>query len=219
LRSYVGAGNVPVRTYTGAIPASSIAQETSAARDGIYQPGATKTGYYRYKCLSNEVIGSGGEVYRPQVLIRYAEILLNAAEAANEYHGPTAEVYTWLRAIRERAGIYADADGDGKNLYGIKDDMTVEEMRRFIQNERRVELAFEEHRYWDVRRWKIAPDVANQEVHGMEITRAVDGAYSYRIITIRRHVFTPGMYYWPIPMSEMTKSPALVQNWGYAVNQ
>ncbi|KAA6349791.1 RagB/SusD family nutrient uptake outer membrane protein [termite gut metagenome] len=215
LRYYIGSGDKPVRIYTGAIPASSVAEETSASRDGIYQAGATKTGYYRYKGLRNDVIGSGAELYRPQILIRYAEILLNAAEAANEYYGPTDEIYTWLRAVRQRAEITRDEDGDEKNLYGVKDNMTYEEMKIFIRNERRIELAFEEHRFWDVRRWKIAPIVSNGEVHGMEITRAVDGSFSYRVITIRKHVFNPEMYYWPIPMSEMTKSPALKQNQGY----
>jgi len=100
-------------------------------------------------------------------------------------------------------------------LYGLKAGMTKEEMREAIWHERRVELAFEEHRYWDVRRWKIAPQTENAESHGMEITRAANGSFSYRVIVIRKHVFTNAMYFWPIPQSELTKSPALKQNPGY----
>ncbi|MCZ4223462.1 RagB/SusD family nutrient uptake outer membrane protein [Pedobacter sp. SJ11] len=57
----------------------------------------------------------------------------------------------WLKDIRNRAGITAGADG----MYMLKTGMTKEEMRKIIQNERQVELAFEEHRYWDIRRWKL----------------------------------------------------------------
>jgi hypothetical protein len=113
--------------------------------------------------------------------------------------------------IRSRAGITPVIDG----LYGLKAGMTKEEMREAIWHERRVELAFEEHRFWDVRRWKIALQTENAETHGMEITRAANGSFSYRVIVVRKHVFTDAMYFWPIPQSELTKSPALKQNPGY----
>jgi hypothetical protein len=203
-------GDQPVYTYTGVVPTGN-SSATSALIDGIYKNNATKTGYYAYKMLSNTVINGGSELNRPRMLIRYAEILLNAAEATNEFEGATSDVYTWLRAIRNRAGITAGTT----NLYGIKDNMTKDDMRAFIQNERQVELAYEEHRFWDIRRWKIAPQTENKEMHGMEITRAADGSYSYRLIVVRKHVFTEKMYFWPIPQSELTKSPALKQNPGY----
>jgi hypothetical protein len=199
-------GNQPVNTYTGVIPTGNAAA-TSASVDGIYTSTGTLTGYFRYKMCN----GGAGELYRPWVVMRYAEVLLNAAEATNEYFGPTAEVYDWLKMIRSRAGITAGTNG----LYGLKAGMTKEEMREAIRHERRVELAFEEHRFWDVRRWKIAPQTENAETHGMEITRAANGSFSYRVIVIRKHLFTDAMYFWPIPQSELTKSPALQQNPGY----
>ncbi|MES2276109.1 MAG: RagB/SusD family nutrient uptake outer membrane protein [Bacteroidota bacterium] len=204
-------GDQPVYTYTGVVPASSATNVTSAAKDGIYLNNATKTGYYCYKMLSDNVINGGAELNRPRMMIRYAEVLLNAAEASNEVNGPTTQVYNWLIDIRSRAGITA---GTG-NLYGLKAGMTKDQMRIVIQNERQVELAFEEHRFWDVRRWKIAPVTENKEMHGMEITRSATGTYSYRTIVIRSHVFLDNMYFWPIPSSEITKSPALKQNPGY----
>ena len=206
IRSMGSFGDQPVNTYTGAIPAGNAAA-TSASVDGIYTSTGTLTGYFRYKMCN----GGGGELYRPWVLMRYAEVLLNAAEATNEYFGPTAEVYDWLKMIRSRAGIIEGENG----LYGLKAGMTKEEMREAIWHERRVELAFEEHRFWDVRRWKIAPQTENAETHGMEITRAVNGSFSYRVIPVRKHVFTEAMYFWPIPQSELTKSPALKQTPGY----
>ncbi|HEY8956292.1 RagB/SusD family nutrient uptake outer membrane protein [Chitinophaga sp.] len=206
IRSMGSFGDRPVNTYTGIIPTGNAA-ETSASVDGIYTSTGTITGYFRYKMCN----GGGGELYRPWVVMRYAEVLLNAAEATNEYAGPTAEVYDWLKMIRSRAGIMA-----GENsLYGLKAGMTKEEMREAIWHERRVELAFEEHRFWDIRRWKIALQTENAETHGMEITRAANGSFSYRVIPVRKHVFTEAMYFWPIPQSELTKSPALKQTPGY----
>jgi hypothetical protein len=203
-------GDQAVNTYTGVIPTGNAAA-TSASVDGIYTSTGTKTGYFRYKMCNNFGVGGGSELYRPWVVMRYAEVLLNAAEATNEYYGPSTEIYDWLKLIRNRAGITAGANG----LYGLKAGMTKDEMREAIRHERRVELAFEEHRYWDIRRWKIAPQTENTETHGMEITRAADGKFSYRTIVVRKHVFTDAMYFWPIPQSEIVKSPALVQNPGY----
>ncbi|MEO6732707.1 MAG: RagB/SusD family nutrient uptake outer membrane protein [Ferruginibacter sp.] len=199
-------GDQPVNTYTGVIPTGNAAA-TSASVDGIYTSTGTLTGYFRYKMCN----GATGELYRPWVVMRYAEVLINAAEATNEYSGPTTEVYDWLKMIRSRAGITQGVNG----LYGLKANMTKNEMREAIWHERRVELAFEEHRFWDVRRWKIAPTVENAETHGMEITRSATGSFSYRTIIVRKHVFTDAMYFWPIPQSEITKSPALKQNPGY----
>jgi hypothetical protein len=210
IRNMGALGDQLVNTYTGVIPAGNAAA-TSANVDGIYTSTGTKTGYFRYKMCNNFGVGGGSELYRPWVVMRYAEVLLNAAEATNEYYGPTTEVYNWLKLIRSRAGIAAGANG----FYGLNPDMNKDEMRTEIWHERRVELAFEEHRYWDVRRWKIAPQTENAETHGMEITRAANGSFSYRLIVVRKHVFTDAMYFWPIPQSEITKSPSVKQNPGY----
>jgi len=204
-------GDQPVYTYTGVIPTSTNRSVTSASDDGMYRPTGTPTGYFRFKSMNNFGTGSGSELYRPWTLMRYAEVLLNAAEATNEYSGPTTEVYDWLKSIRQRALITAGTNG----MYGLKPGMTKDEMREVIRNERRVELAFEEHRFWDVRRWKIAPQTENKETHGMEITRDATGKYSYRRVVVRKHTFTNAMYFFPIPQTELVKSSALKQNPGY----
>ena len=109
--------------------------------------------------------------YRPTILMRYAEILLIAAETANELVADGAlapeESKEYIRMIRQRAEI---EEGES-NKYGVMDDIKKEDMRKLIQTERQIELAFEEHRYWDVRRWKIAKEVLGGPSHGMEITR------------------------------------------------
>ena len=108
------------------------------------------------------------------VMFRYAEILLNFAEAENEYlPTPSQAVYDAIIALRRRAGI----EPGEKNLYGLTTDelthnLTQAEMRKVIQNERRIELAFEEHRYWDIRRWRLAEQVYAQPIQGMYITKS-----------------------------------------------
>ncbi len=209
-RSFTGYTDAKVWTYTGVIPEGN-ASVSGASLDGIYKSGATATGYYAKKMLYDQSVPGGSENSRPDVLIRYAEILLSAAEASNELYGPSDDVYGWLAEIRKRAGI-----PEGAYYYGLKKKVhTKEELRQIIQNEWQVEFAYEEHRYWDVRRWKIAPVTENREIHGMEITRAADGSYSYKKIVNRKHVFNTAMYFWPIPQSEITKSPSLKQNPGY----
>ena len=175
------------------------------------------TSYYMRKFMGNFESGSEYQAtLHNWVMFRYAEILLNFAEAENEYlSSPSQDVYDAIIALRKRAGIEAGND----NLYGLRDDMSQADMRKVIQNERRIELAFEEHRYWDVRRWKIAKEVLGGPSHGMEITRRVldDGgeSFSYRRIEVLNHVWDDRLYWWPVPQSEMSKSGALIQNPGY----
>ena len=138
-------------------------------------------------------------------LIRYAEILLNFAEAANEYDGPSAQVYSAVEAVRQRAGL---------NPYQLPVGLNQDQMRLVIQNERRIELAFEEHRFWDVRRWKIAEQTENIQTMGMEVDRN-GNSVTYKPFEVRKRNFRPAMYLWPFPQSEVAKSPELLQNPGY----
>ncbi|RYF20381.1 MAG: RagB/SusD family nutrient uptake outer membrane protein [Flavobacteriales bacterium] len=197
LRLNVSKTITPVNTFVG------------AAQDGFP---TTKTGYYLRKMLDDNTIASttSSATERCFPLIRYAEILLNYAEASNEA-GNTSIAYDQLRAIRKRAGIAAGVDGN----YGITANLSKEDMRTVLQNERRVELAIEEHRYWDVRRWKIAENVSNKTLHGMKITKT-GTTYTYEIVNIRTPVFTaPKWYLWPIPQGEVNKSLELLQNPGW----
>lgn len=186
-------------------------------QDAIYR--GTPTGYYTRKFLNLNSMGNqmlyGGSQARP--LIRYTEILLNYAEAVNEYYGPDHKdvagnnelsPYIVLRKIRECAGIQAGEDGK----YGIKDNMTQAEMTEAIRLERRLDLAFEGHRFFDVRRWMIAEDTDNKMQHGFEVTRTSEGSKTGRVIDARQHTFRKAMYLYPIPYKETVKSPDLIQN-------
>lgn len=178
----------------------------------------TKTGYYLRKHLGNFATAT---LYSAQPhnfpIFRYAEVLLNYAEARNEYLAtPDASVYKVLQDIRKRAGITAGTTAGYS--YGLKSSgMTKDEMRIAIRNERRIEMAFEEQRFWDLRRWKTAETALNKDLNGMMITRnATTGALTYQKTVVGKISFAnPRMYFYPIPYAEITKNTNLVQNTGW----
>jgi starch-binding outer membrane protein, SusD/RagB family len=185
----------------------------NAPQDG-YKTVAWATGYYWRKMMSDNTAQNGGpNTERCLPLIRYAEILLNYAEAANEI-GSTNLAYEQLRLIRKRAGIQAGSD----NLYGLKANMTKDEMRTVIMNERRVELAYEDHRFWDVRRWKTAPVDFNITMYAIKIVKTGTTTYTYSKEVVNAnsvHKFRDINYLFPIMASEISKNRALIQNPGY----
>jgi starch-binding outer membrane protein, SusD/RagB family len=177
----------------------------------------TVTGYLLAKFVDPSVYdaqgltlgaGQGGQ---PWIYMRYAEILLNDAEAINEAQGP-ANAYAPVNQVRNRAG-----------MPNLPSGLTQSDMRLRIQNERKVELAFEEHRFWDVRRWKIASVVNNMTAMGVSVTN-VGGVlqYSYGVPNTGGsldydpvRVFKDANYFFPIPLSEIAADPNLTQNPGY----
>ncbi|HLP35756.1 RagB/SusD family nutrient uptake outer membrane protein [Lacibacter sp.] len=200
-------GLSPVYTFvngSGTIPAPT---QTIDAFDA-----GTTTGYFSRKmCDSMISANSSANTNRAWPLIRYAEILLNYAEAINET-GQTNLAYPKLIELRQRAGI----DPGPNNMYGLKESMTKEEMREVVRNERRIELAFEDHRWHDIRRWKIAMVTNNRFNNVMKITKNSNGTYTYeRRSSIRRHNFRPEMYLMPLPDAEINKMPAMLQNPGW----
>ena len=143
------------------------------------------------------------------VILRYAEVLLDYAEAENEaVSTPGTDVYNAIIALRQRAGIAAGAD----NMYGLKANMTQTEMRAVVQNERRIELAFEESRFFDIRRWKIAETVMNTPLRGETIIQSGNST-TYNVVNVFSPKFTvPKMYLYPIPYDEVLKNPNMKQN-------
>ncbi|WP_345952846.1 RagB/SusD family nutrient uptake outer membrane protein [Mucilaginibacter sp. PAMB04168] len=174
----------------------------------------TKTGYYLRKFMGNFTTATSyANGPRNFIIFRYAEILLNFAEAQNEYLStPSADIYNALRDLRRRAQITEGTT----NKFGIKDNMTKAEMRDAIKNERRLELAFEEHRYWDLRRWKDAERVLNQNLSGMQIIKNANSTFTYTKVPVGQVRFAfPKMYLYPVPFAEISKSSNLIQNFGW----
>ena len=171
----------------------------------------TKTSYYLRKFMGAfENEANYYDVRHNWISFRYAEVLLNFAEAQNEYAGPGDDVYQVIKDLRARAGIEAGDDG----MYGLNSGMDKEEMRAVIRNERRIELAFEEHRYWDIRRWKIAEDVFNQPVEGLVIINSA-GVMIPNFVDVLSTSFEERQYLYPIPYSEVIKNQNMVQNPGW----
>lgn len=171
---------------------------------------ATRTGYYMRKFMTSAGSASAySNANHNFPIFRYGQVMLDCAEALNEAQGPVARVTQLLADIRKRAGIEAGANGK----YGIPDITDKAVMRAFIRNERRIEMAFEEQRFWDIRRWKIAENVLNGPLHGMKITKAANGSLTYERVPVQTASFDARrMYRYPVPLSEVQKTPALGQN-------
>lgn len=178
-----------------------------ASADAVFK--RTTTGYYVNKMLKPDIAGNcihGSD--RGWPLMRFAEILLNFAEAENEYAGPTNDVYSALILIRQRAGIEPGSD----NMYGLSVGLSRDAMRDIIHNERRIELAFEEQWFWDVRRWMVADKTENVVMHGMKVIRGIGSPAIFQQFDVRKRNFRNAMYLFPIPQSEVAKSSELLQN-------
>lgn len=169
------------------------------SKDGPDNWNTSKTGYYLKKFINEDlpirnpwgVAGTQNWIY-----FRYAEILLNYAEAKNEASGPDQSVYDAINSIRTRAGMPLLPEGLDQN-----------QMRARIRHERRIELAFEEHRYYDVRRWKIAEQTENEAAQGISITKSDSGDFTYNIITALEGKRFEEQHYWlPIPREEILAS-------------
>lgn len=158
--------------------------------------------------LYNDATSGGVRQLRQNIqhIFRYNEILLIYAEAMNEYNDtPTTEVYNAINSIRMRVGMPKLPEGLSK-----------EEMREKIRHERRVELAFEDFRFFDVRRWRIAEDVLNGALHGYDVTKGKDGGF-YTIVTVGDPmVFQKKHYLYPLATKELLLNPALEQNPGWS---
>ena len=177
---------------------------------------STKTGMYLRKFLDPiaKWFGSGqGATFHCFPIFRIGEIYLNYAEAMNEAYGPHEDPKQYgLTAAEALRWIYLR----GGLRTRIPSEITKDELRVLIQDERQIELAFEEHRHFDVRRWKIADKVLNEPVRGLKISRQDDGKLKYEPQIVEERYFNPtNMYLYPIPQREINYNSALVQNKGW----
>ncbi|MBE7170889.1 MAG: RagB/SusD family nutrient uptake outer membrane protein [Williamsia sp.] len=164
---------------------------------------SSKTGYGLMKMVDTSRYGAAGDADNDWIFIRYAEVLLNYAEAQNEAAGPDATVYDAINQIRARSGQ--------PPLAGLSQA----DLRERIRNERRVELSFEEHRFFDVRRWKLGSVYFNAPLNKVSITRDAGGALIYSYPKWEDRIFQDYQNLLPIPQSEIDRNPKLTQNPGY----
>jgi len=191
---------------------------------------STRTGYYLKKLLREDVSVNPSSTltqYHIYPRIRYTEIFLAYAEAANDAWGPKADptgvgftAYDVIKAIRERAGLCTDEydrpleEGD---VYLEECAANKDEMTKLIRNERRIELCFENKRFWDLRRWQMP---LNESVKGMKIEKVdpekEDSPLKYTIFIAEERVYDSSyQWYGPIPRGEVLKWSNLKQNKGW----
>ena len=175
----------------------------------------SNTAYYFKKRLDPDQRPAGNRVDGVNyVFFRYAEILLNYAEAQNEAAGPEASVYTAINQVRTRSQLPTlEATYGGQTLNQAQ-------MRDVIRNERRVELCFENKRFYDLIRWRLAQGALSVDRHGMKIANTSPsdnaGAWIYTPVLLGHpHVFTQQMYLNPIPQNVIDQNPKIQQNPNY----
>ena len=190
-----------------------VIDQSAGGSDDMSKANASRTGYYLKKFLTDNLnLQQGQAAQHNWVAYRWAEVLLNYAEAMNETYGPdaipagyTMSARTALQQVRDRASTklpkVSAADKDS--------------FREAVKRERRVELAFEDHRYWDLLRWKDAMDVLNKPVLGVAVTKTENG-WSYEVKEVATRTFHERNYYLPFLRSEIENSNnTLEQNPNY----
>ncbi len=215
-------GDRPIYTY--------ISQGEDVPGNYLYNPNqlngfySTGTGYYLRKGMDSRLLETknyfyGVGSYSNWIEMRLAEIMLNYAEAENEL-GNTVAAYEILRQLRNRAGI--DAGGDGN--YGVPQALSTNDMRTLLQNERFIELAFENKRYWDLKRWKLAETVLSRPTHCISIQKKANtpptangSDYTYNVVVSQHDlsfppVFLEKFYFLPLPKAQLQLNPNLEQN-------
>lgn len=172
---------------------------------GVENWNTSMTGYNLKKFIDETYVGNSWNFTNKKnwIWLRLGEQYLNLAEAL--YHtGNEAGARAAVNTIRQRAQM-PDITSSGTQL--LED----------IKHERRIELVFEEHRYFDVRRWKEGPKYLGRTVHAITIKKYPDGHKTYEVSPLRsdvggNRVFQDKMYWLPIMKSEIDKNPNLVQN-------
>lgn len=181
---------------------------------GQPKAGATTTGYYLKKYVDPNVSFKPSGVSNSRhvwVIFRYAEVLLNYAEAMNEaFASPNYKDATFtmsaveaINLVRRRSGVL---------LTALPISINKDDFRAKVRNERRVELAFEDHRFWDIRRWMIGPETVAIKRTRIENNNTTPPSFTYSTYTTTERVWEDKYYFYPIPQSEIYKNKNLIQN-------
>lgn len=163
-------------------------------------------GHWLHKLYPDAISEKTWQYIPNSTLFRLAEAYLNYAEALNEAQGPVQDAYDAVDMIRERSGMPPFPAGLSK-----------EQFRERVRNERAIELAFEDHRFWDIRRWLIAENegVMKGDMYGLRIFKIENSPeFRYEPYVFEIRSFVPRMYLHPFPQNEVNKG-YLVQNPGW----
>lgn len=183
--------------------------------------GATVTTYYPKKLVNWKFTFNGDnsshiEDY-PFPKMRLADLYLLYAEAENEAEGPSGEVYKYLNLIRDRAGLPTVEDSWDTYSNNPTEYKNKEGLRTIIRSERNIEMAFEGSRFWDLRRWKMAAQVLNNNIMGWDASGTAEHPeLFYKLTTyFSMHFVAPRDYLWPLSEGDLKVNENLVQNPGW----
>lgn len=230
-----GGGNCPTQNLVEAYEEGDIRLEATVAQNGEQWPNntletfiggangqpiayATPTGYYLKKYVNKSLtIGASNATTERHhwVIFRLGEFYLNYAEAMLNYTGSGYETASGLSMTAAQA---VNVVRTRAKLANIATDLSASQFAERLENERFVELAFEGHRFYDLRRWKKAGDAKYRTIKTMQITKNADGTFNYNVQTDAqtRSYWDDKMYLFPIAQSEILKSGgALTQNPGW----
>ncbi|MDR6562132.1 MULTISPECIES: RagB/SusD family nutrient uptake outer membrane protein [unclassified Arcicella] len=195
--------SIVVNNTSFGTPARNV-QLWTGGLDGKPIINASKTGYYlrKYQIESLNLLNGNTGVHS-WIIFRYPEIYLNYAEALNEWSPGNADIKKYVDIVRNRTGV---------TMPLLPANLSQSEMRDRIRNEKRVEFAFEDHRFWDVRRWMLGTEYFAKPLMGVNVTRNSDNTFTYTPFKVEDRVFTPKMYLYPIPQLDLNISKELKQN-------
>lgn len=181
--------------------------------NGLPKENATPTSFYLRKFVqesTNLTTGSQTSLVHFYPVFRMAELYLNYAEALFEYSG---DPFFKDSQFKTSAFEAVNAVRTANSMPRIPTSVTNDEFRARLRNERRVELAFEGHRFWDLRRWKIGDQT--KTIYGAQITKNADNTFNVEKVTVQSRVWDDKMYLYPMNAGELYKNHNLVQNTGW----
>ncbi|MCC9168187.1 RagB/SusD family nutrient uptake outer membrane protein [Pontibacter harenae] len=177
-----------------------------------------ETGYFikklvHWESTTNSTSAPAWKGY-PWPEIRLADLYLMYAEALNET-GEAAEAIVYVDKLRERAGLKGVAESWSTYSKNPAKFTNQNGLREIIQQERLIELAFEGHRFWDLRRWKLAGEELNKDITGLNITSKTTEGYNSERVVFSQKFIVPRDYLWPIGNFDTRRNPNLVENPGW----
>ncbi|SDF54540.1 Starch-binding associating with outer membrane [Mucilaginibacter pineti] len=192
---------------------SKLGEYTGKKQSRLY----SVTGYYTKKIVNWNLVYTATnttvESY-PWPVMRLSDLYLLYAESLNE-SGNSAAALPYLNQIRARAGLNT-VESSWTNFSTTPTKYTtVDGLRDIIQHERNIEMAFEGSRFWDLRRWKTAPQTLSAPIYGWDILQSTFEDYNRRVLLYNPKFVGPRDYFWPIKEYNLQVNPNLVQNSGW----
>lgn len=196
-------------------PATTAVETFIGGKNGQPLQNATSTGYYLRKYLNNKVTFETGQTTNSfdhnWILFRYAEILLNYAEAMAEAYGPDATTADCPLSARQAVNRVRERKNVAMPYY--PEGMSKADFLARLKNERRVEFAFEGQRFWDLRRWKALTDM--RDIYKVTIVKDDNDNLKYTKELLTSYTIADKMYFYPFSNAELYKNRNLKQNPGW----